>query len=85
MDTSRCFNCGSYSHALKDCPKPRDSVAVNNARKEHKSKKNQHANSRNSTRYYQSSRGGKYEGLTPGVLDVETRQLLGLGVRLTVL
>ncbi|KAL0377832.1 UNVERIFIED_CONTAM: Zinc finger CCHC domain-containing protein 8 [Sesamum radiatum] len=79
LDTSRCFNCGSYSHALKDCPKPRDNVAVNNARKQHKSRRNQHVNSRNSTRYYQSSRGGKYDGLIPGVLDAETRKLLGLG------
>ncbi|KAL0350563.1 UNVERIFIED_CONTAM: hypothetical protein Sradi_4205500 [Sesamum radiatum] len=80
LDTSRCFNCGSYSHALKDCPKPRDNVAVNNARKQHKSRRNQHVNSRNSTRYYQSSRGGKYDGLIPGVLDAETRKLLGLGL-----
>ncbi|KAK4416292.1 protein GAMETE EXPRESSED 3 [Sesamum alatum] len=79
LGTSRCFNCGSYSHALKDCPKPRDNVAVNNARKQHKSRRNQHVNSRNSARYYQSSRGGKYDGLTPGVLDAETRKLLGLG------
>ncbi|KAL3813539.1 hypothetical protein ACJIZ3_014807 [Penstemon smallii] len=79
LDTSRCFNCSSYSHALKDCPKPRNTVAVNNARKQHRSLRNQHANSRNSTRYYQSSRGGKYDGLMPGVLDPETRQLLGLG------
>ncbi|KAH6832170.1 hypothetical protein C2S53_007448 [Perilla frutescens var. hirtella] len=79
LDTSRCFNCSSYSHALKDCPKPRDNAAVNNARKQHKSKRNQHPNSRNSTRYYQSSRGGKYDGLTPGVLDGETRKALGLG------
>ncbi|XP_011099291.1 zinc finger CCHC domain-containing protein 8 [Sesamum indicum] len=79
LETSRCFNCGSYSHALKDCPKPRDNVAVNSARKQHKSRRNQHVNSRNSTRYYQSSRGGKYDGLTPGVLGAETRKLLGLG------
>ncbi|KAL3629539.1 hypothetical protein CASFOL_026761 [Castilleja foliolosa] len=78
LDTSRCFNCSSYSHALKDCPKPRNTSAVNNARREHRSKRNQHVNSRNSTRYYQSSRGGKYEGLTPGVLDTETRLALGL-------
>ncbi|KAL8471922.1 hypothetical protein ACS0TY_029235 [Phlomoides rotata] len=79
LDTSRCFNCGSYNHALRDCTKPRDNAAVNNARKELRSKRNQQANARNSTRYYQSSRGGKYDGLTPGVLDVETRRLLGLG------
>lgn len=80
LDTSRCFNCGSYSHALKDCTKPRDNVAVNNARKQHNSKRNHHANSRNSTRYYQSSRGGKYDDLRPGVLSGETRKALGLGV-----
>ncbi|GER35723.1 prolinerich spliceosome-associated family protein / zinc knuckle family protein [Striga asiatica] len=81
LDTSRCFNCSSYSHALKDCPKPRDSVAVNNARREHRSRRNQNSSSRNlsRTRYYQSSRGGKYDGLTPGVLDAETRRVLGLG------
>ncbi|MBA0844044.1 hypothetical protein Goarm_001172 [Gossypium armourianum] len=77
---SRCFNCGSYSHSLKQCPKPRDNVAVNNARKQHqKSKRNQSAASRNATRYYQNSQGGKYDDLKPGVLGAETRQLLGLG------
>lgn len=81
LDTSRCFNCGSYSHALRDCPKPRDNVAVSNARKQHKSaKRNQHSGSHNSTRYYQKdSRVKKYDGLVPGALDAETRKLLGLG------
>jgi zinc finger CCHC domain-containing protein 8 len=32
-DDSQCFNCGSYSHALQDCLKPRDNVAISNARK----------------------------------------------------
>lgn len=78
-DASRCFNCGSYNHSLKECPKPRDNVAVNNARKQHKSKRNQNASSRNPTRYYQDTPGGKYDGLRPGALNSETRQLLGLG------
>ncbi|XP_038996776.1 uncharacterized protein LOC120121499 isoform X1 [Hibiscus syriacus] len=79
-EASRCFNCGSYSHSLKQCPKPRDSVAVNNARKQHqKSKRNQNAASRNAIRYYQSTQGGKYDDLKPGVLGAETRELLGLG------
>ncbi|KAF9593675.1 hypothetical protein IFM89_024492 [Coptis chinensis] len=30
-------------------------------------------------RYYQSSHGGKYDEIRPGVLSSETRQLLGLG------
>lgn len=79
---SRCFNCASYNHSLKDCPKPRDNVAVNNARKQHKFKRNQNAASRNPTRYYQSTPRGKYDGLKPGALDPETRKILGLGVRL---
>ncbi|CAI9758744.1 unnamed protein product [Fraxinus pennsylvanica] len=79
LDNSRCFNCGSYSHALKECPKPRDNVTINNARKQHKNRRNQHSISRNPTRYFHSSPGGKYDGLRPGVLDSDTRKLLGLG------
>lgn len=79
-DASRCFNCGSYNHSLKECPKPLDRVAVNNARKQHKTKRNQNPGSRLPTRYYQNSSGGKYDDLKPGVLGAETRQLLGLGV-----
>lgn len=78
-DAPRCFNCGSFNHSLKECPQPRDTAAVNNARKQHKSKRNQNPSSRNPSRYYQESVGGKYDGLRPGCLDVETRQLLGLG------
>ena len=44
------------------------------------SKRNQNAGSRNPTRYYQNTPGGKYDGLRPGALDAETRKLLGLGV-----
>ncbi|CAH9102173.1 unnamed protein product [Cuscuta epithymum] len=78
VDASRCFNCGSYGHSLKECSKPRDVAAVNNARKQHNARRNQNASSRNPTRYYQSSPKGKYDGLRPGVLDFETRRLLGL-------
>ncbi|KAJ1397452.1 Zinc finger, CCHC-type [Sesbania bispinosa] len=76
---ARCFNCGSYNHSLRECQRPRDNVAVNNARKQHKSRRNLNASSRNPTRYYQNAPAGKYEGLRPGVLDDATRQLLGLG------
>lgn len=66
---------------MRECPRPRDNAAVNVARKQHKSKKNQNSASRNPTRYYQDSPAGKFDGLRPGALDAETRQLLGLGVR----
>ncbi|KAM7267828.1 hypothetical protein ACFE04_009994 [Oxalis oulophora] len=78
-DANRCFNCASYSHSLKDCTKPRNHSAVNTARKERNSKRNQNSASRNPIRYYQNSRGGKYDDLRPGALGPETRELLGLG------
>ncbi|XP_066327679.1 uncharacterized protein [Miscanthus floridulus] len=75
---SRCFNCGSYSHALKDCPKPRDNVAISNARKQHNLKRNQSNVNRVQNRYYQKT-PGKFDDLKAGVLGPETRQCLGIG------
>ncbi|KAB2608916.1 hypothetical protein D8674_012084 [Pyrus ussuriensis x Pyrus communis] len=67
-------------HSFKKCPKRRNNAAVNSARKQLKSKRNQNAGSCNPTRYYQkSSAAGKYDSLRPGVLDAETQKLLGLG------
>ncbi|GAB2280122.1 hypothetical protein Dimus_014759 [Dionaea muscipula] len=77
-EAARCFNCGSYNHSLKDCPKPRDAAAVTNARKQFHSKKSLSNGPRILTRYYQNSAGCKYDGLKPGVLSPETRKLLGL-------
>ncbi|KAG2325273.1 hypothetical protein Bca4012_039763 [Brassica carinata] len=78
-DPPRCFNCGGYSHSLRECPKPFDRLAVNSARKLQKSKRNQNGGSRLPSRYYQKAQSGKYDGLKPGTLDAETRQLLNLG------
>ncbi|KAF0888701.1 hypothetical protein E2562_016497, partial [Oryza meyeriana var. granulata] len=77
-DDSRCFNCGSYSHALKECPKPRDNAAINNARKQHNLKRNQSNVNRGQNRYYQKT-PGKFDDLRPGVLGPETRECLGIG------
>lgn len=65
---------------MRECPKPFDRAAVSTARRQHKSKRNHTPGSRLPSRYYQSPQGGKYDGLKPGSLDAETRQLLGLGV-----
>ncbi|CAE6206266.1 unnamed protein product [Arabidopsis arenosa] len=79
-DPPRCFNCGGYSHSLRECPKPFDRSAVNSARKLQKSKRNQSSSgARLPSRYYQKPQSGKYDGLKPGTLDAETRQLLNLG------
>ncbi|XP_073011782.1 uncharacterized protein [Typha latifolia] len=77
-EDSRCFNCGSYSHSLKECTKPRDNVAINNARKQHKSKRNQSAGNRGQIRYYQKA-PGKFDDLKAGFLGPETRECLGIG------
>lgn len=77
-EASRCFNCGSYSHGLKDCQKPRDNAAIESARKQRNSKRPQTAGPRNSPRYYQDTPGGKFDGIAPGALTSEIRQLLGL-------
>ncbi|XP_019093174.1 PREDICTED: uncharacterized protein LOC104750515 isoform X2 [Camelina sativa] len=77
-DPPRCFNCGAYSHSIRECPKPFDRVAVSNARRQHKSKRNQNPGIRLPSRYYESPQVSKYDGLKPGSLDPETRQLLGL-------
>lgn len=66
---------------MRECPKPFDRSAVNIARRQHKSKRNQSSRLIPS-RYYKSAQGGKYDGLKPGSLDPETRQVLGLGVNL---
>lgn len=78
-EASRCFNCGSYNHSLKDCSKPRDNAAITNARNQHKSKRTPASGPRCPQRYYQNSPGGKYEGIKPGMLGSETRQSLGIG------
>ncbi|XP_078429166.1 uncharacterized protein LOC144701271 [Wolffia australiana] len=77
-EASRCFNCGSYSHSLKECPRPRDASAIALARGEHSARKNSSSGQRSHSRYYQSS-GGKFDGLKPGFLSPELRQSLGIG------
>ncbi|XP_024990939.1 uncharacterized protein LOC112525172 [Cynara cardunculus var. scolymus] len=79
LNASRCFNCEAYDHSLKECPKPFNKVVVNNARKLHQLKSKRPAGPYVLTRYYQDTPGGKFDGLSPGCLDSETRKLLGLG------
>ncbi|MCO5594536.1 hypothetical protein L7F22_048568 [Adiantum nelumboides] len=78
---SRCFNCGSYSHSLKECQRPRDTAAISNARKLLAEKRGSANGPRSASRYYQTSPGGKFDDLKPGVLGTGTRQFLGIGER----
>lgn len=79
LEASRCFNCGSYSHSLKDCPRPRDSAAISLARRQHSSRRTSASGQRGQSRYYQIS-AGKFDGLRAGVLGPELRESLGIGV-----
>ncbi|KAL4567246.1 hypothetical protein LXL04_022823 [Taraxacum kok-saghyz] len=79
MNASRCFNCDAYDHSLKECRKPFNKEVVSNALKLHQLKSKGSSGSCVLTRYYQNTPGGKFDGLKPGCLDVETRKLLGLG------
>lgn len=83
-EDTRCFNCGSYDHSLKNCSKEKDIGAITNARKQHQAKKNINSRPRVPTRYFQDSPAGKYDGLKQGSLSTETRQLLGIGVCLSL-
>ncbi|XP_020088715.1 uncharacterized protein LOC109710502 isoform X3 [Ananas comosus] len=76
-EDSRCFNCGSYGHSVKECPKPRDNAAISKARRQHNAKRNQSASNRGQTRYYQKTTG-KFDDLKAGVLGPETRECLGI-------
>lgn len=77
-EASRCFNCSSYSHSLRECPKARDNAAISNARNLHSAMKTHNNNANGQTRYFLSS--GKFGDLKAGVLESETRECLGIRV-----
>ncbi|BBN09437.1 zinc finger CCHC domain-containing protein 8 [Marchantia polymorpha subsp. ruderalis] len=78
-ESSRCFNCGAYTHSLLNCTRPRDANAIKKSRQSHSEKKGGFIRGRAPTRYYQSSPGGKFDDIKPGALGNETRQSLGIG------
>lgn len=85
LNQSRCFNCGSYSHALKDCTKPHNRAAVDAARREMAESRptNTFKGKANATsRYFTEAEGGgapdELAGLKRGVLSSELRLALGL-------
>ncbi|KAK9830123.1 hypothetical protein WJX72_009892 [[Myrmecia] bisecta] len=79
----RCFNCGSYGHALKECWQARDEQAIAQMRRAMQDAKG--ANTRANgpaARYYAASswaQEDEYEGLAPGKLSADVREALGIG------
>ncbi|CAI5476003.1 unnamed protein product [Closterium sp. Yama58-4] len=75
---ARCFNCGSYTHALRECQRPRDHAAVAAARAEHAGAKGQGGKSGNSaageggvgnSRYYGFGGAGGGKGRGGGSME----------------
>ncbi|EIE20125.1 hypothetical protein COCSUDRAFT_44093 [Coccomyxa subellipsoidea C-169] len=72
----RCFNCGSYYHALRDCLLSKDADAISRARSEHQGNRGTSV----SGRYFleASAAGAEFSDLQPGVLSEELRAAMGL-------
>ncbi|XP_076007180.1 zinc finger CCHC domain-containing protein 8 isoform X2 [Genypterus blacodes] len=70
---SLCFNCGSSSHQLRDCPKPKDMAAINERRKEF----SQNSNLSNQ-RYHADEVEERFSKYKPGVMSEELLAALGV-------
>ncbi|XP_039477036.1 zinc finger CCHC domain-containing protein 8 isoform X1 [Oreochromis aureus] len=73
---SMCFNCGSSSHQLRDCPKPKDMAAINERRKEFNQSNNQVMQS--NQRYHADEVEERFAKYKPGVMSEELLTALGI-------
>ncbi|XP_029018082.1 zinc finger CCHC domain-containing protein 8 [Betta splendens] len=73
---SLCFNCGSSSHQLRDCPKPKDMAAINERRKEFNQNSNQTLQS--NQRYHADEVEERFAKYKPGVMSEELLTALGV-------
>ncbi|KAF3695760.1 Zinc finger CCHC domain-containing protein 8 TRAMP-like complex RNA-binding factor ZCCHC8 [Channa argus] len=67
---SMCFNCGSSTHQLRDCPKPKDTAAINERRKEFN--QNNHQTLQSNQRYHADELEEREELLTALGIDGNT-------------
>ncbi|XP_029961267.1 zinc finger CCHC domain-containing protein 8 isoform X2 [Salarias fasciatus] len=72
---SMCFNCGSSSHQMRDCPKPKDMAAINERRKEF-NQSNQSVSG--NQRYHADEVEERFAKYKPGVLSEELLAALGI-------
>eukprot|EP00064_Thunnus_orientalis_P013393 superscaffoldBa00002172_g13432 len=82
---SMCFNCGSGSHQLRDCPKPKDMAAINERRKEFNQNSNQAMQS--NQRYHADEVEERFSKYKPGIMrqDCYFELLSALGIDGTTL
>ncbi|KAG7490297.1 zinc finger CCHC domain-containing protein 8 isoform X1 [Solea senegalensis] len=73
---SMCFNCGSGSHQIRDCPKPKDMAAISERRKEFNQNNSQSALS--NQRYHADEVEERFAKYKPGVISEELLTALGI-------
>ncbi|XP_053181518.1 zinc finger CCHC domain-containing protein 8 [Scomber japonicus] len=73
---SMCFNCGSSSHQMRDCPKPKDMAAINERRKEFNQNSNQAV--QGNQRYHADEVEERFSKYKPGVMSEELLSALGI-------
>uniref|UniRef100_A0A3P8UBJ9 Zinc finger CCHC domain-containing protein 8 n=1 Tax=Amphiprion percula TaxID=161767 RepID=A0A3P8UBJ9_AMPPE len=73
---SMCFNCGSGTHQMRDCPKPKDMAAINERRKEFNQNNNQAMQS--NQRYHADEVEERFAKYKPGVMSEELLTALGI-------
>ncbi|XP_026176852.1 zinc finger CCHC domain-containing protein 8 isoform X2 [Mastacembelus armatus] len=73
---SMCFNCGSSSHQLRDCPKPKDMAAINERRKEFNQNNNQ--GNQSNQRYHADEVEERFAKYKPGVMSEALVTALGI-------
>ncbi|KAK5613813.1 hypothetical protein CRENBAI_015996 [Crenichthys baileyi] len=73
---SMCFNCGSSTHQLRDCPQPKDMAAINERRKEFNQNSSQITQS--NQRYHADEVEERFANFKPGVLSEELLAALGV-------
>ncbi|XP_029367543.1 zinc finger CCHC domain-containing protein 8 [Echeneis naucrates] len=73
---SMCFNCGSSGHQMRDCPNPKDIVAINERRKEFNQSNNQTIQS--NQRYHADEVEERFSKYKPGVMSEELLTALGV-------
>ncbi|XP_028271049.1 zinc finger CCHC domain-containing protein 8 [Parambassis ranga] len=73
---SMCFNCGSSSHQLRDCPQPKDMAAINERRKEFNQNNNQAIQS--NQRYHADEIEERFAKYKPGIMSEELLSAMGV-------
>ncbi|KAM6931382.1 zinc finger CCHC domain-containing protein 8 [Xenentodon cancila] len=73
---SLCFNCGSSSHQLRDCPKPKDMAAISERRKEFN--QNNNLGIQTNQRYHADEVEERFAKYKPGVMSEELLAALGV-------